>query len=62
MKKILPISLKLNFTPNTLGGCGLNNFLCIARVNYSLNYQNSISISCGQPVDAKLTQVRHIIP
>jgi len=26
--KILPISLKLNFTPNTLGSKGLNTWVC----------------------------------
>jgi len=32
MEKILPISLKLNFTPNTLGGYGLK-----IKIGYALS-------------------------
>ena len=34
MEKILPISLKLNFTPNTLGCCGLMHIgrHCLSKV------------------------------
>jgi len=36
MEKILPISLKLNLTPNTLGGYGLKTELPIVCKEYVL--------------------------